>query len=330
MFDHGLHLTLRAVRRQMAAMPHDLNLIRLIHSPTRRAFPGERLWTAAQLLHPATLRFLRVRNPEGCDVTFSPTRRSAIPAMSWWTWIAAASRSSRPCGPTAWRPAWCWKPAPATFRRAARQHHAAGSGGGHRDRQAIGSPLRRRFGQHRLAPPGPLGGLHQPKAAARNLRLCSLSPGALRTSGLVAERAALLDAAQASLLGPPKLASPAHWPVIRAVADPPFAGGAHLYADWLHRLRIPERFAQPDWSIADKWIAKELLRRGMSATQAAVILRTGSPGFPRRHSDPEDHLSRTLARAARRSAAAALLIASPPPPVCQHESQGEPVGQRRL
>jgi hypothetical protein len=36
----------------------------------------------------------------------------------------------------------------------------------------------------------------------------------------------------------------------------------------LHRLRIPERFPTPDWSIADKWIAKELLRRGMSATQS--------------------------------------------------------------
>ncbi|MGO9255803.1 MAG: hypothetical protein ACLQU1_05815 [Bryobacteraceae bacterium] len=48
MFDHGLYLTLQAMRRQIAAMPHDLYLIRLIHHQTRRAFPGERLWTAAQ------------------------------------------------------------------------------------------------------------------------------------------------------------------------------------------------------------------------------------------------------------------------------------------
>src|SRR5215471_9630343 len=72
MFDRGLNLTLRAVRRQIAAMPHDLYLIRLIHNQTRRAFPGERLWTATQLTHLATLRFLRVRNREGCDIYIQP------------------------------------------------------------------------------------------------------------------------------------------------------------------------------------------------------------------------------------------------------------------
>jgi DNA primase RepB-like protein len=72
MFDHGLHLTLQAIRRQLAGMPHDLYLIRLIHHQTRRAFPGERLWTATELLHPATVRFLRVRNREGCDVYIQP------------------------------------------------------------------------------------------------------------------------------------------------------------------------------------------------------------------------------------------------------------------
>jgi hypothetical protein len=77
--DHGLNLTLRAVRRQIAAMPHDLYLIRLIHNRTRRAFPGERLWTAAQLTRPATLRFLRVRNREGCDVYIQPYAENRNP-----------------------------------------------------------------------------------------------------------------------------------------------------------------------------------------------------------------------------------------------------------
>ena len=72
MFDLGLNLTLQAVRRQLTAMPHDLYLVRLIHSDTRRAFPGERLWTAAQLIHTATIRFLRIRNREGCDVYIHP------------------------------------------------------------------------------------------------------------------------------------------------------------------------------------------------------------------------------------------------------------------
>jgi hypothetical protein len=72
MFDLGPNLTIQAIRRQLMAMPHDLYLVRLIHSPTRRAFPGERLWTAAQLTHPATVRFLRIRNREGCDVYLHP------------------------------------------------------------------------------------------------------------------------------------------------------------------------------------------------------------------------------------------------------------------
>ena len=68
MFDRGLNLTLQAIRRQLTAMPHDLYLIRLIHHPTKRAFPGERLWTAAQLSHPATVRFLRARNRQRTSV----------------------------------------------------------------------------------------------------------------------------------------------------------------------------------------------------------------------------------------------------------------------
>ena len=63
-------------------------------------------------------------------------------------------------------------------------------------------------------------------------------------------------------------------------------------------MRIPQRFAQPDWSIANLWIAKELLLRGTPTVQDQAILRLGSPGFPRRHGDPEDYLRRTLARAA--------------------------------
>jgi hypothetical protein len=45
MDDRGLFITSQAIRRQLAAMPNELYLIRLIHRPTRRPFPGERLWT---------------------------------------------------------------------------------------------------------------------------------------------------------------------------------------------------------------------------------------------------------------------------------------------
>ena len=46
MDDRGFFLTWQAMRRQLAAMPCELYLIRLIHQQTRKAFPGERLWTA--------------------------------------------------------------------------------------------------------------------------------------------------------------------------------------------------------------------------------------------------------------------------------------------
>src|ERR1700722_16833966 len=70
--DRGFFITWQAIRRQLAAMPNDLYLIRLIHRQTRRPFPGERLWTAVQLLNVTTIRFLRVRNREGCDVYIQP------------------------------------------------------------------------------------------------------------------------------------------------------------------------------------------------------------------------------------------------------------------
>jgi RepB DNA-primase from phage plasmid len=70
--DRGFFLTLQAIHTQLAAMPNELFLIRLIHHPTRRAFPGERLWTAEQLGSAAIVRFLRVRNSEGCDVYVPP------------------------------------------------------------------------------------------------------------------------------------------------------------------------------------------------------------------------------------------------------------------
>lgn len=48
----------------------------------------------------------------------------------------------------------------------------------------------------------------------------------------------------------------------------------------------------------DLWIARELLARDTPATEVEALLRFGSPNFPRGHGDPEDYLSRTLARAA--------------------------------
>ena len=69
---------------------------------------------------------------------------------------------------------------------------------------------------------------------------------------------------------------------------------AAVYGDCLNRLRIRERYPAPDWSIADRWVARELLATGTDPALVEAVLRHGSPGFPRCHSDPEDYLRRTL------------------------------------
>jgi len=98
--------------------------------------------------------------------------------------------------------------------------------------------------------------------------------------------------------GPSFPLSPPHPPVPTSLNA---AAAIAIYSRWLHRLQIPQRFSPPDWSIADLWIAKRLLRCRFPADQVRAVLRLGSPGFPRRHADPEDYLLRTLARAARQT-----------------------------
>jgi len=72
MSDRGLSLSLRAIHRQLAAMPCPQYLIRLIHHRSRRALPGSRLWTASQLGQEAIVKFLQVRNGDDYDVYFQP------------------------------------------------------------------------------------------------------------------------------------------------------------------------------------------------------------------------------------------------------------------
>ena len=67
MFDRGFFLTLHAIRRQLAGMLH-FYFIRMIHGCTRRPAPGEGLWTAAELMRGAVVRFLRTRNGQGFNL----------------------------------------------------------------------------------------------------------------------------------------------------------------------------------------------------------------------------------------------------------------------
>src|ERR1017187_4570444 len=45
--DRGLWLSMRALDRQLAAMPCRLYQIRLVHHDSRQAFSGQRLWRGA-------------------------------------------------------------------------------------------------------------------------------------------------------------------------------------------------------------------------------------------------------------------------------------------
>jgi hypothetical protein len=303
MFDRGLALTLQAIRRQLAAMPHELYLIRLIHHCTGRPFPGERLWTADQLTNLATIRFLRVRNREGCDVYIQPyaVDRNAgyilIDLDRAQPGVVATMRANghEPCVVLQTSPghlqAWVHvSPTPLEPVLAT----------------AIGRQLARLYGGDRASSDwrhlGRLAGFtnHKPQRrtpsgyapwvkvvhTAAGLACCSeaLSP-------ILPERAIqpirTPDCGNCSAA-----AAIEHNPTPASLAP---AEARQIYQSWMKRWQIARRFAQPDWSIVDLWVARALLAQGLSPARVGTILRLGSPQFPRGHGDPDDYLRRTLA-----------------------------------
>jgi RepB DNA-primase from phage plasmid len=306
MLDRGLFLSLQAIRRQVAAMPHDLYLVRLIHQATRRAFPGERLWTANQLIKEPTVRFLRMRNREGCDIYIQPYMENhnagyILLDLDYGNSFSLESMRANGHGPcvvlqTSPGHLQAWirvSPRPLQLTVAS----------------TIGKELARAYGGdlastdgHHL---GRLAGFTNQKLSRRQrngyapwVRLVYSELG-VATQGTALVEAAMRLVSPAPI--PPKAPGALSGPLSREPAAPAHhpAEAYQIYQTWLHRLHIPQRFPQTDWSIADKWIAKELLQRGASVTVVAALLRGGSPAFPRGHADPEDYLHRTLARALR-------------------------------
>jgi hypothetical protein len=336
--NRGFFLTWQAVRSQLAAMPHELYLVRLIHHPTRRAFPGERLWTATELANAATIRFLRVRNREGCDVYIQPyagdqnagyilvdldrAHPMAVEIMRanghdpcvvlqtspgrWQAWIRLSATELEPA-----------------LAAAAGKHLAHTYGG-----DLAGTGWRRL---------GRLAGFTNQKPARR-------TPGGYAPwvklvharAGLAPGADVLLQSLRASAQPPSRSLLPAsRWPGNWTLAEPspdPIdqTEATGIYRDCMRRWHIPERFPQPDWSIVDLWVARHLLSQGTPAARIHAILRLASPHFPRRHGDPEDYLRRTLARAAfpspgRRAVCVDHAPASTPAPVastCSNSTGG--------
>jgi hypothetical protein len=307
MDDHGFFLTWQAIHQQLKAMPHHLYLIRLIHHHTRKPFPGERLWTAAQLMQAATIRFLRIRNREGCDVYMQPyaeDRNAGYVLVDLDRFNPGAIESMRanghdPCVVLQTSPghlqAWVHlstSPLEPTLATAVGQQLARVYGGdmGSTDWRHLG----RLAGFTNQKPQRRISGGYAPWVKIVHAR-AGLARGADRSLQAASQEPALACLAGGGRRKPTDLVSPPH------TAPPPCVTAAQAtqtYHAWMQRWRIAERFAQPDWSIVDLWIARQLLSQGAPPAQVQDILRLGSPHFPRRHGDADDYLRRTVARAA--------------------------------
>lgn len=295
----GLMLTMQAIRRQLAAMPHDLYCLRLIHSQTHDSFPGERVWTADQLLQPATIRFLRARNRDGFDIFIRPDgwdqnagyilvdldradadvvgrmrRNGHQPCLVLQTspghlqaWIRVATSGLEPCIAT------------AVARQLA---HGYGGDPASADWHHFG----------RLA-----GFTNQKPSRRAHYGFAPWVKIVHARAGLAPNADALIQSAR-NRWRPAWLAADAahaHGDLVAPIAA---AEATTIYQDCLQRWRIRERFHRPDWSIVDLWVARRLLSQSMPTAQVEAILQLASPEFPRRHGSPQDYLRRTMVRAA--------------------------------
>jgi hypothetical protein len=296
--DRGFFLTLQAMRRQLAAMPCDYYQIRLIHGSTHKPFPGDRVWSAVQLARGAMVAFLRLRNREGYDIFFHPF---AGPHNAGYILVdldRAADQIIQTMRANGHEPCVVLRTSPGHLQAWIRVSL---------------TPLDPAVASSVTAHLATLYGADRARADWRHCgRLAgfTIQKPARRPPGGYAPWAILLFAQPglATQAAPLLEATPQHFPTgpsSRPASVPGSltpAGASNVYARWLHRLQIPQRFSPPDWSIADLWIAEHLLRCRIPAEQIQAVLRLGSPGFPRAHSDPEDYLRRTLARAAQQPA----------------------------
>lgn len=309
MEDRSFFLTLQAIRRQLAAMPNELYLVRLIHHSTRQAFPGERLWTAEQLATAATVRFLRVRNREGCDVYVQPyagdqntgyilvdldhARPTTIATMRAHGHDPCVVLQTSPGHLQAW----------IRLSTAPLQQVVAASAG-KLLAAAYGGDSASTDWRHL----GRLAGFTNQKPARRTSG--GYAPWVKVVSaqaGVAPQAEALLQSARAWASRPPALTSRPTATFDSVPAAIAASVAAELYQACMQRWRIRQRFPQPDWSVVDYWVARHLLRQLWTPAQVLEILRLASPNFPRRHGHPDDYLRRTVARAA---------FPFPPRPVC--------------
>jgi len=302
--DRGLWVSRTLLHRQLTAMPCDLYEVRLIHSGSHRPYPGVRRWTASQLSDPATVRFLRIRNREAYDVYFRPYADDhnagyvlldldrPVPG----TLAALRTQGHEPSVVVQTSPgrlqAWIRvsnKPLPPALatRIAKRLAQLYAADLASADWRHVG----RLAGFTNRKPQRCQGDGLPPWVKLIYARGCLARGGAALIERITDEPPT--DA--------PARSGPAQPHASVSVSHTALDSTAMrtLYQACLTRLRILERYPSPDWSIADKWVARELLQTGTPIATVAAVLCHGSPGFPRRHADPEDYLRRTICYATR-------------------------------
>jgi hypothetical protein len=317
--DRGFQMTAIALGRQIFALPCSLYEVLLIHSGSRKPYPGTRLWSASQLLNPATVRFLRIRNREGYDVYFRPYASDNNAGYILLDLDRPAPGMLASLWAQGHEPSIVVETSPGRLQAWIRV-----------SRQPLPPPLATRLSrtlaQLYAADPASADWRHVGRLVAftnrkpQRRQSDGLSPWVklIYARGVLArDGAALIERAAAQLAA----CAPARGR--RVTTDSPSVVDRHatdsgasvgtdaasldtLYQTCLARLHILELYPSPDWSIADKWIARDLLQSGTPVGVIAEVLRHGSPGFPRRHADPEDYLRRTIQCAAQQIHACAL------------------------
>src|ERR1700676_2440566 len=311
--ERGLFVTLHAISRQIAAMPNEFFLLRLIHSVTRCSCPGERLWTANQLSQAPIVSFLRGRNRQGFDIYLWPYANRGNAGYILLDLDRADSQIIETMRAAGHQPCLVLQTSPGHLQAwvhvsTITLEPAAATQIGRQLARTYGGDIASADWRHL----GRLAGFTNQKPSRRQHSNFAPWVKVLHAQhGLARGGASLVEAAQSGLspVCPPPPIDPRHAPLaddsLRPLASSQTiasslstATASAIYSRWMNRLRIAQRFSPPDWSIADLWIAKDLLSRRTPLAQVHAILRLGSPGLPSRHSDPEDYLRRTLARAA--------------------------------
>lgn len=304
---------MQAIRRQLTAMPCDLYSIRLIRHCTKKAFPGDRLWTANQLMRGSVIRFLRLRNSEGWDVYIQPyadgqnagyilvdldhSNPEVLETMCVHGHDPCVLLRTSPGHLQAWIHVSATPLQPATATAIGKQLACAyGGDSASTDWRHLG----RLAGFTNQKPQRRMGG-YAPWVKVLHAR-----------AGLARLASDLLDSETVRIVPTNSmdcdrcLGSSPRWS--RAIPTLTPTAAASIYQRWVEHWQILQRFAEPDWSIVDLWVARKLLRQGIPAQQIESVLRLGSPRFPRHHADPQDYLRRTLIRATSSVPSPALCV----------------------